>query len=96
VAQLLRGLLESEGIPAIVEGEHLAPLEGQLPAGASAEYGVAIVDDEQLPRATILIRSWREMHEDRSGAAAWTCGSCGESHEAQFRSCWQCGADADS
>ena len=51
-AQLLRGALEVEQIPAIVEGEHLGALRGELPVGASAEYRVSILDDEQLPRAT--------------------------------------------
>jgi hypothetical protein len=96
VAQLLRGLLESQGVPAIVEGEHLSALEGQLPAGASAEYHVSIVDDEQLPRASIVVRRWLEDQSRHMPATGWTCGTCGEGHEAQFRSCWRCGADRDA
>jgi hypothetical protein len=96
VAQLLRGLLESEGVPAIVEGEHLSALEGQLPAGASAEYHVSIVDDEQLPRASLVLRRWLADQRPRRPAEGWTCDVCGEGHEAQFRSCWQCGSDRDA
>lgn len=93
---MLRGVLETEGIPAIVEGEHLAGLEGQLPAGASAEYHVSIVDDEQLPRATLVLRRWQEDQAALTSAERWTCGGCGERHEAQFRSCWNCGAEPDA
>jgi hypothetical protein len=92
-AQLLRGALESEGIAAIVQGEHLTALLGEIPTGASAEYRVCIVDDEQLPRAGRLARQWLAEKVPGSGAP-WVCAGCGERHEAHFESCWKCGADA--
>lgn len=94
VAQLLRGALESEGVPAIVQGEHLAPLQGELPAGASAEFRVAIVDDEQLPRAALLVRQWLEDPSAGPPGEDWVCSHCGERHEPHFVSCWRCGAPA--
>jgi hypothetical protein len=96
VAHLLRGALESADVPAIVEGEHLTPLQGEIPAGASAEFHVSIVDEEQLPRASIVMRRWLEDRSGTTGHHPWTCSSCGEIHEAQFRSCWQCGTERDS
>lgn len=93
LAHLLRGALESEDIAAIVEGEHLAALHGELPVGASAEYRVSILDDEQLPRAALLVREWLE--DRRRDGAAWQCRGCGERHEPHFRSCWRCGAEAE-
>lgn len=92
VAQLLRGALESEGVSAIVQGEYLSPLQGELPAGAAAEYRVCIVDEEQLPRALFLARQW--LAEAPGGA--WTCRGCGERHESHFSSCWRCGAESDA
>jgi hypothetical protein len=94
VAQLLRGALESEGIPAIVQGEHLAPLEGRLPAGAAARYRVFIVDSEQLPAASHFARRWLDETLP-SSARPWTCRRCGERHDAHFASCWKCGAESD-
>ena len=92
-AQLLRSALESEGIAAIVQGEHLTAIHGEIPTGASAEYRVCIVDDEQLPRAGHLARQW--LAERAPGSARpWVCARCGERHEAHFESCWKCGADA--
>jgi hypothetical protein len=96
IAQLLRGALESEGIGAIVQGEHLSSLQGGgLPAGASAEYRVSIVDDEQLPRASLFVKQWLEDRVSSRVEEVWVCEGCGERHEPQFRACWKCGAEAD-
>lgn len=92
-AQLLRGALESEGIAAIVQGEHLTAIHGEIPTGASAEYRVCIVDDDQLPRADRLAKQWLAEGAPVT-AAPWVCAVCGERHEAQFESCWKCGADS--
>lgn len=95
IAHLLRGALEAEEIPAIVAGEHLSALHGELPAGASAEYRVNILDDEQLPRAALLARQWLEGRRRGDAESPWVCRGCGERHEPHFRSCWQCGGEAD-
>jgi len=95
IAHLLRGALEAEEIPAIVAGEHLSALHGELPVGASADYRVSILDDEQLPRATLLVRQWLEDRRHGDGGSAWLCRGCGERHEPHFRSCWKCGRDAE-
>lgn len=94
-AHLLRGALESQGVTTIVQGEHLTAIQGELPTGACAEYRVCIVDDDQLPRAGLLAKQWLAEPPPRA-AAPWTCRACGERHEAQFGSCWRCGADSDS
>lgn len=94
-AHLLRSALESEGIAAIVQGEHLAALQGEIPVGASAEYRVCIVDDDQWPRAVHLAKQWLAEDVPRS-TAPWVCKGCGERHEAHFGSCWRCGAESDS
>lgn len=94
LAQLLCGALESHGIPARVDGEHLAPLQGAaLPAGAAAEFRVCIADPEQLPQALRFVRDWRERHARTKPTSYWVCRGCGETHEGQFSSCWRCGAE---
>jgi len=95
LAQLLRSALESQGVAAIVQGEHLTPLQGEIPAGTAAEYRVCLVDDEQLPRATRLTKQWL-AEGDAERSAPWVCRECGEHHEPQFVSCWRCGADSDA
>jgi len=94
LAHLLRGALESQGVATIVQGEHLTAIQGELPTGASAEYRVCIVDDDQLPRAGHLARQWLADAPPRA-SAPWVCRGCGERHEAHFASCWRCGADAE-
>ena len=96
VAHLLRGVLESAEVPAIIEGEQLASLQGEIPAGASAEFHVSIVDDEQLPRASLVMRRWLEERSAANTGCRWTCPACGEDHEPQFHSCWRCGSERDS
>ena len=93
MAQLWRSALEAEGIAAIVRGEDLTSLHGEIPAGAAAEYRVCIVDDDQLPRTRHLVRQWLAP-AGADAAGAWVCGGCGERHEPQFGSCWRCGAEA--
>jgi hypothetical protein len=94
-AQLLRGALESEGIAAIVQGEHLTAIHGEIPTGASAEYRVCIVDDDQIPKAQHFAKQW--LADGVPGSAApWVCAACGERHEAQFESCWKCDTSASA
>ncbi|MFQ5416192.1 MAG: DUF2007 domain-containing protein [Myxococcota bacterium] len=95
VAQLLRGALESAGVSAIVEGEHLSAIRGEIPVGASAEYRVSIVDDEQLPRAALLIRQLLKDPAASPNQKPWVCAECGEHHEAHFVTCWKCGGEAE-
>ncbi len=94
-AQLLRGALETEGVGAVVLGEHLTSLQGQTPAGFSAEYRVCLLDDEQLPRAARLVAQWLEERAPGSGTP-WVCEGCGERHDPHFASCWKCGAESDA
>jgi hypothetical protein len=93
-AQLLRGALESEGIEVVVQGEHATAAAGELPVGASAVYRVCLVDDEQLPRASRLVRAWLDDRREGPSGETWHCAACGERCEPQFRSCWRCGAEA--
>ena len=92
-AHLLRGALEAAGVPAVVQGEHLAPLQGELPAGAAAQYRVCILDSEQEPIAERLVESWFEERRGLERGVPWTCTGCGEQHETQFAACWKCGGE---
>ena len=94
MAQLLRGALEAEGVPAVIEGEHLAPLAGALPAGVSAELRVSVLDDAQFAPAEEFVAAWLEQRQARLTSGPWRCQSCGEEHEPQFSACWKCGASA--
>ena len=56
-ANLVKGLLESEGIDSQVLGEYLQGAMGELPA-----HGIirVVVDDHDYDRANEIIDNWRE------------------------------------
>ena len=88
-AHLVRGMLEADGIRAIVRGDQLYGAYGELPVLPT----VWILDDTLARHADRLVRDFL------LGAAArrfaherWTCAQCGENLEGQFTDCWNCGA----
>jgi hypothetical protein len=93
-AQLLRGVLEAEGVATYVQGEHLFGLQGEIPVGAAFELRVCLVDDEQRPKAETLVRNWLDARNARDEGPPWRCERCGEQHEPQFLTCWKCGAES--
>ncbi len=95
LAQLIRSALEAEGVGVIVQGEHLTSLQGETPAGASAQYRVLLSDDEQSPKAERLVADWISARS-ATNTGSWTCATCGERHEPQFELCWKCGEAFDA
>jgi hypothetical protein len=96
-AHLVKGLLESQGIPAEVRGEALFGTRGEAPVSPDTLPTVWVFDDRQTAEALEVLRG-RQVGE--IGAAAkgesWQCPNCSEMVEPQFTVCWQCGADKPS
>jgi hypothetical protein len=89
-AHLIRGYLESQGVRAVVRGEHLAGGIGELPAGLCKVW---VVDDNDYTRADELLRQFLRGEDARAYAhERWCCTSCGETLEGQFTTCWNCGS----
>jgi len=85
-ASLLRGLLESEGIPARTSGEELVGAYSGVPR--LCDIRVLVPARYETPARGVL-----KAYEARApGAAEWTCAGCGESNESTFEVCWSCGA----
>jgi hypothetical protein len=101
-ANFLRGLLEQEGIKAVVQGEALEETWGDLNLSQKALPSVW-VDDADLGRAAPIVEEYRQRDaadanipdEAREAAAAarpkWVCHNCGKLSEEQFTACWHCG-----
>jgi hypothetical protein len=88
-AHFLRGVLEGEGIRAVVLGEPLATGAGHLPL---IETLPAVwVHEADRDRAMELAASITCPQEDGVSQPRWTCRRCGERHEGAFSECWQCG-----
>ena len=87
-AQLVKSLLETNGIQAEVRNEELfSVLSGLL----AVQPSVWVVKDDEFERAAAFVEGYQH---DAGPAAAegegWRCSQCGEQVEAQFTDCWQC------
>lgn len=85
-AHMIRQLLEDHGIAAVVEGEQLYALRGEMP---TVYPTVWVSNDADLQRAREII----EEFSSRAPAVSrdtWTCPVCHEEIENQFSECWRC------
>jgi hypothetical protein len=88
-AHLVKGFLESNGIAAVVRGEHLGGAWGELPVDTCSVW---ITDDAQLRQAEALVVAFLRGDLARElRAGNWRCPRCGERLEGQFTECWSCG-----
>ena len=91
-AHLLKGILEGENINAVVQGEYLWNLRGQLPITPETCPSVWVVEESDYERALELLSALHFGEEPLpQQGAEWRCGQCGEMNEPQFTECWQCG-----
>ncbi len=88
-AELIRSLLATYGVEAIVQGEHLWTLPGipMMPDGAPSVW---VLRDEDEPQARALIEKHRELSV--APTSTWRCRICTEENEGGFWNCWKCAA----
>lgn len=101
-ATFLRGLLEEEGIRAVVQGEALQETWGNLNLTSESLPSVW-VDEADAGKAAPVIEEYRRRDaanaEPGDGTVAapvaatstWVCDHCGKRIENQFTQCWHCG-----
>ena len=90
-AHMLKQLLEQEGIGAVVRGDDFVPLQGGNLFRMETRPSVWVFDDERLARAKELAQEFgRRPSSTGQATSVWAC-SCGETVEAQFTECWNCG-----
>lgn len=87
-AHLIKGFLDSEGIFAVVRGEHLVGIAGEIPITMDTLPSIWVGEDDRN-RARELIERALKAETDFED---WTCAGCGETVEGQFAECWQCGS----
>jgi len=95
-AHIVRGLLESEGIAAVVRGEALFGVRGLTPVTADTLPSVWVLNPDDAERAAALIAA--PPVGARSPARhtrAWRCPSCNEFIAPEFDACWRCSETAD-
>lgn len=99
-AHFVKGLLEQEGINAIVQGEALEATFSTLPLSSTSLPSVWVSEADE-ERALVVVRDYEQV--DAANAAdegdtiedaprpTWKCPNCGEAVEEQFSECWNCG-----
>jgi putative signal transducing protein len=90
-AHMIRGLLEYEGIEAIVRGEALFGARGLTPLTPDTLPSVWVIDPADAERALALIEAPRSGRSSGSRDRAWRCPACNEFVGPEFVVCWQCG-----
>jgi hypothetical protein len=92
-AHFVKGLLEAEEIPAVIQGGALQAVLGEVPMTPESLPSV-MVNERDAERAMQIVN---EMKHGGPAATesqvAWKCPKCGEEIEGQFSSCWKCGAE---
>jgi len=91
LAGLLKERLEQEGIACMLRNEELFAAMGEIPF-LELRPELWVLDDEVLPRARLLVKSWLAADKD---AVPWICPQCGERLEGQFGACWKCGRERE-
>lgn len=86
---VLHSALEEAGIECELRNE---AMQANFP-GAAFYPELWVIEDQDFPRAVEV----RDSLCLRAPVAhtPWTCPACGEQLEAQFLSCWKCGANRD-
>lgn len=88
-AGFIQGVLENEGIRAMVKYALLSGAAGELPP-TECWPEVWVMEDEDEARAREIISAVTAVAEEGAG---WTCPGCGEQLEAAFTQCWNCGRE---
>ncbi len=86
----LKEILEQEEITCTLKNQQGSSLAGEVPF-AEVFPELWIVNNDDFPQAQEILESWRQGQPQ--DVTAWTCSSCGESHDKDFTACWKCGGE---
>ena len=87
--QLLKALLERNGIEYLVKSENMFAIAGGVPF-TECYPELWVMNDADFVRASKLVHAW--LQPSAQPQAAWRCGTCFEMIEGQFDVCWNCEA----
>jgi len=89
----LKNLLEVEGIACLVKNDQMYTLRAEVPF-VEVWPQLWVARDADLTRARSVVEHFLKGPDP--GLPDWRCAVCGEQLEAQFTSCWHCGAQRPS
>ena len=92
-AEFVKGLLETEEIPTVIQGGALQAVLGEVPVSLESLPSIW-VNPVDADRAMVIINELKTGGPAATGTQQrWTCAKCGEVLEGQFTTCWNCGTE---
>ena len=92
-AHIVKGILESAGLEAVVQGDVLFSARGEIPLTPETAPSVWIVEESRYDEARRIVRQYEQANSGKKPSGkTWLCPSCREKPEGQFTHCWKCGA----
>lgn len=79
--------LEQAGIQCVIKNQRSSGLAGEIPF-VEIFPELWVIQDEDAERAQQLFQEG--LVSMPSNQDTWTCPGCGERHESQFGTCWNC------
>lgn len=92
-ANLLKGLLEQQGIRVEITGESLVGAYAGVPRVCDVRL---MVPPGQRHQALAVISRYETAKGEPDDGRQWTCAGCGEQNASNFEICWQCGHPGDA
>ena len=86
----IKAILTSERIKHLVKDESSSSL-GEVPPIVSCQH-VWVIEESEVERARALVKQL-ESQAALAVGEPWLCTKCNEKLEAQFTTCWSCGAE---
>lgn len=84
----LHAVLEEAGIPCLLRNHFLGGAAGELPLNECWPE-IWVLENADADRARRILDE--HAQRDIASPCEWRCGGCGETLEAQFVACWNCG-----
>ncbi len=91
-AHSIRLLLEHHGFRVSVEEPALLGALGEVPF-VELPFKLLLHTPSQLKAARTLLKKHAQGNLQGVRGVVWTCPQCQESHDPEFASCWNCGAN---
>jgi len=85
--------LEQAGLRCMIKNQRSSGLAGEIPF-TEVFPELWVIQDEDSDRARQLLEE--VLISLPSDQDTWVCVGCGERHEGQFATCWNCGRETSS
>ena len=85
--------LEEAGIRCTIKNQRSSSLAGEIPF-TEVFPELWVIQDEDADRAKQILEEG--LVSLPSNQDTWVCAGCGERHESQFGTCWNCGQEKPS